>query len=206
MIVNKWKYNSLEELEHGFKYIKKIKTANGVRYFYTQAEIDAYNQGLNDGANRPRPRKKTVTGEAEIPSNTLPSNRPRPRKKTVTGEAEIPSNTLPSNRPRPRKKTVTGKAETFINKTVRSANNEAAGAKRAVEIWKKPKYKKGDKMATYSPIYKDKYYDEVKVTSVKNNKNGGQTVTADYKKRKKKKTTKLERASLRAYRYTHPHE
>lgn len=37
-----WRYNSTDELIHGYKYIKKIKTGNGYRYFYSQDEIDAY--------------------------------------------------------------------------------------------------------------------------------------------------------------------
>ena len=41
-----WQYNYTDELSHGSKYIKKIKTPVGYRYFYSQAEIDAYNQAV----------------------------------------------------------------------------------------------------------------------------------------------------------------
>ena len=192
-----WKYTSTEELMHGYKYIKKIKTPNGWRYFYSQAEIDAYNREVRGGTqnssgvypNRPRPRRKAITGSMNLVATKDEKSKP-------VDYGHLVSDKLKDSRK---------KAEKVYKKAEKNAKNEAAGAKRAVEIWREPKRKKGDKIAMYRPN-EDKYYDEMNVTNVKKNGRGGQTVSVDWKKRKKRKTTRLERMSLRAYRKTHPYE
>ena len=56
-----WRYTNTDELIHGFKYIKKIKTGSGTRYFYSQAEINAY-EALKNGI-----RKATAAAGPDVP-------------------------------------------------------------------------------------------------------------------------------------------
>lgn len=233
-----WQYISTNELTHGFKYIKKIKTGSGTRYFYTQAEIDAYNNALKRGMSRDAAALVAKTKQSQNLNLKYP-NRPIARNKTVSGQTNLTPVSAKDARDRVgsglpkaakkkpdvldiRKKAISdikreasktfrkgqSKAEKLLSKIGKNLKAEVAGAKRAANIWKDYKYKKGDKAAIYMPKNNDKYYLEAKVTKVKNGKNGYQEYWTDkpLSRAKKKKTTRLERASLRLYRATHPYE
>lgn len=251
-----WKYTSTEELVHGFKYIKKIKTGKGWRYFYTPSEIKAFyaNEKVKadseyakkqdasiskylDAKSRyrselygPHNNMLRVYGSSDVKQHRISAHERVNRVNKLDAESEdrykkaketFKKDTAKNVAERKYKPIVnTAKkvaekpvnefkkdATSTANKAKKTLKREVAGAKRAADIWTDRKVKRGQKVAMYYPIYKDKYYSEETVNSTRTDKKTGrQFYTTDQKKRKKKKTTRLERASLRAYRKTHPYE
>lgn len=177
-----------DELMH-FKYIKKVKTGSGYRYLYTPAEVAAYNREIGANINAINP--------SNVNKNTL---KEKYKNLKSVSQKEVKKNQNKVNK---------GKsiAEKKLKKAKKTIKSEAAGAKRAKSIVKDmfvdEKHKKGDTVNSY---YGDgKHYDSKVVTNTRQSKYGYQIYETKTKK-KKQKTSKIERGALKLYRATHPYE
>lgn len=193
-----WRYNSTEELIHGYKYIKKIKTGSGYRYFYNQAEIDAYNQQKRADINRDLNKIKqstNLTSRLGGGRNPIMKDSPREKKEHAANVQRVRAQNIAKHAPGPFTRGLRA-FKRFAKKAVKEINKEAAGFKRAVQV---VSGNHKDKKGTASMYSVDgKYYD-----TYKKDKKG---IVRLKNRTKRSKTGRLERAVLAGYRAAHPNE
>lgn len=153
-----WRYTPTEELMHGHKYIKKVKTPYGYRYFYTRSEIDAYNKEKNYTVE-PDPHDLEATEQYyHWYYNSLMSQHNNADHYAYTDLAPGYRNARynPDKRIRlkPRKKVITGKADNeAFTYMVRQREREKWEAKRRKELASRKPWLREDSGASSATYY-----------------------------------------------------
>lgn len=210
-----------EELKH-WKYIKKIKTGNGWRYFYTPEEVQAYYEEQKKSANKNYKKDlKKMESEHKMLMKPTPFNsklenkrnqaienhryahektkakiektvKPIAKTAKAAKEGKIPKKAKLVDDKKKKDRINKGKSavEKKLNKAKKTVKNEAKGVKRASDAIRG----KGDNFYDGGGAKKYRKYKYDK-------KKGYYT-----QRGKAKKTGKIERRMINAYRKTHPYE